>query len=84
MTEPFNEAATCDGSRLKSTIPRDFPDAASCAVKPAKFAGFYECANFWGGFCPHALLLGRDSYCNHPASREIYSRTKAENTGFRT
>jgi|GEM_PF-1159496 len=48
--------------------PKQFPDAATCKVRPSGSFGtneILECWGRWGAGCPHRLLFGQVRYCLH-------------------
>jgi len=54
--------------------PKAFPDLATCRVKPAGFADYFDCLSAWAGYCPHALRFGSGHYCRHTTARDIFAR----------
>ena len=64
------------GQRLRRP-PEVFPDLASCGVKPAGFADYFDCLGVWASRCPHALNFGSGYYCRHPSAPEIFARSES-------
>jgi len=65
-----------DGSRSLPRPPKGFPDLATCLVKKAGFADYFDCLSFWASYCPHMLTFGSSRFCRHSSALEIFARSE--------
>jgi len=66
-----------DGSKRTLHIPEVFPDLATCRVKRASIADYFDCLSFWTSSCPHSVYFASSRYCRHPSAPEIFARSEA-------
>ena len=59
--------------------PAEFPDPATCRVKPAGFGAYMDCLSTWGWRCPFSLQFGDSYLCRHPLKEKILAATKPKN-----
>lgn len=63
-------------ANILESIPKSFPEAASCRARLFSIGFFYECLSQWAGHCPFNVKHGPYTFCSHESSAEIAARTK--------